>query len=326
MHRSIFLLILVSISLVGCRTPQTMKDTWKGTRSYYYEYLNPPAKLNMDDKGNILDYQAELGSAIGEFDLQLQELEKALQNSDRRPDAEWVTAMTTRFPWLSGIALTDEEGTPRAKVPMVFPKQFEIGNLLEVDPKQQLKDLRGFVQVHHLGPEIYVGNPVYTGADFRGVIVMHFDPRVLLARTGDPGRVVIAGPEGIVWPGMYDAESLPLAGVNWAEKVKSEYSGTVKNELGTFYWISRYVGNLPLIYAVRVQGEFPSDESNMRGLAEANAYAVGRVDFSQMQAPEPGTNAPSEAPGEITPDGHTSPLTAPGPAMNEGQNATSLAE
>jgi hypothetical protein len=302
-HRSIFLLILVSVSLVGCRTPQTVKDAWKGTRSYYYEYLNTPAKLNMDDRGNILDYQADLGNAIGDFDLQVQELEKALQNSDRRPDAEWVTSMTTRFSWLSGIALTDEEGIPRAKVPPMFAKEFEIGNLLEVDPKQQMKDLRGFVQMHPLGPEIYIGNPVYTGADFRGVIVMHFDPRVLLSRTGDPGKVVIAGPEGIIWPGVYDAESLPLSGINWAEKVKNEYAGTVKNELGTFYWISRYVGNLPLIYAVHVQGEFPVNEANMRGLADANAYAIGRVDFSSMQAPSGTPEPKSEVPVEITPNG-----------------------
>lgn len=326
MHRSIFLLVFVCISLIGCKTPQTVKDAWKGTRSYYYEYLNTPARLNMDDRGNILDYQAELGGAIGEFDLQLQELEKALQNSDRRPDADWVTSMTTRFPWLSGIALTDEEGIPRAKVPQVFPKEFEIGNLLEVDPKQQLKDLRGFVRMYPLGPELYVGNPVYTGADFRGVIVMHFDPRVLLSRTGDPSRVVIAGPEGILWPGMYDAESLPLAGINWAEKVKSEYAGTVQNELGTFYWISRYVGNLPLIYAVRVQGDFPLDENNLRGLADANAYAIGRVDFSAMQTTDPGMPETGEMPVEITPDGHSSPLTAPGPAMNNGQNTTTLLE
>lgn len=326
MHRSIFLLILVSVSLAGCKTPQTVKDAWKGTRSYYYEYMNTPAQLNMDDKGNILDYQTELGTAVGDFDLQLQELEKALENSDRRPDTEWVTTMTTRFPWLSGITLTDAEGTPRARVPLTFPKSFAIGNLLEVDPKQQLKDLRGFVQMHPLGPEIYIGNPVYVGADFRGVIVTHFDPRVLLARAGDPAKVVIAGPDGILWPGMFEVDSLPLADVNWAEKVKKEYAGTVSNELGTFYWISRYVGNLPLIYAVRVKGDFPVNDDNMRNLAEANAYAIGRVDFSTMEAPETAISEPAEAPVEITPDGQSSPLTAPGPVMHSGQHATTLSE
>lgn len=337
MHRYFLVLIVASLFLAGCRTPQTIKDAWKGTRSYYYEYLNTPAQLDLADKGDAQEYQAQLGAAIAEFDLQLRELEKAMQNSDRRPDAEWVTAMTTRFPWISGIALTDEDGIPRAKVPGAFPKPFEIGNLTEVDEKQQLKDLRAFVQEHDLGPEIYLGNPVYTGADFRGVITVHFDPRVLLSRTGDPAKVMIAGPGGVIWPGSYDAPATPVAGVDWAEVVKNDYAGLVKNELGTFYWVCRYLGNLPLIYAVKVEGDFPLADENMRGLAEANAFAIGRVDFSQLQTrpdtPAPGSAvrdtppAPSEAPVEITPDGANSPLAAPeGAAPKATEDSKPLSE
>ena len=312
MHRVIFLLIFAcSLALAGCRAPQTVKDAWKGTRAYYYEYLNTPASLNMDDRGDILDYQAEMGAAIADFDMRLQELERALQNSDRNPDAAWVTSMTARFPWLSGIVLTDDTGLPRAKIPPDFPKPFTIGNLIDVDPKQQLKDLRAFVQMDSRGAELYVGNPVYIGADFRGVIILHFDPRALLARTGDPGKIIIAGPEGILWPGLYEASSTPVASVDWAEEVRNNSSGVVKNDLGAFYWICRYIGNYPMVYAVRVQGEFPVNEDNMRGLAEANAFAVGPVGFADMLPPAV-PHIP-DLPAEISPDGHDSPLTAPGP-------------
>lgn len=338
MHRYFLVLIVASLFLAGCRTPQTIKDAWKGTRSYYYEYLNTPARLDLDDKGDALDYQAQLGAAIADFDLQLRELEKVMQNSDRRPDAEWVTSMTARFPWLSGIALTDEEGIPRARIPIDFPKPFEIGNLTEVDEKQQLKDLRAFVQYYDLGPEIYLGNPVYVGADFRGVITVHFDPRVLLSRTGDPAKVMIAGPGGVIWPGAYDAAATPVAGVSWGEIVTKDYAGLVRNELGTFYWVCRYLGNLPLIYAIKVDGEFPQAEDNMRGLADANAFALGRVDFSQLQTGPgqagPGSaamsdmpSAPSQTPVEITPDGGNSPLAAPeGAAPDTSDGSTPLSE
>lgn len=326
MHRAVALLIIAcSMALVGCRAPQTVKDAWKGTRSYYYEYLNTPATLNMDDKGNILDYQAEMGSAIADFDLRLQELERVLQNSDRNPDAAWVTAMTSRFPWLSGVVLADNEGIPRAQVPVAYPKGFEIGSLLEVDHKQLLKDLRAYVQEHPLGPEIYIGNPVYIGADFRGVITVHFDPRALLARTGDPGKVMIAGPSGILWPGLYDAASTPMASVDWGEEVRNNSSGIVRNELGAFYWVCRYVGNLPLVYAVRIEGEFPLREENMQGLADANAFAIGPVDFSTMQPPAEYEEAnPVDSPSEIAPDGHNSPLAGPGPVPGETNGGTPL--
>lgn len=331
MLRYFFVVILCCLTLAGCRTPQVVKNAWKGTRSYYYEYLNTPAELDLENKGDALNYQAALGAAIADFDLQLQELERSLQNSDRRPDADWVESMTARFPWLSGIALTDDAGFPRAKVPLDFPKPFEIGSLIEVDEKQQLKDLRAYVHTHDLGPEIYLGNPVYVGADFRGVITVHFDPRVLLARTGDPAKVMIASPEGVIWPGHYDAAATPVAGVDWGEMVTKNYSGLIKNELGTFYWVCRYLGNLPLVYAIKTEGEFPLAEENLRGIADAHAFAIGRVDLAALQMqpdeeappvdpasqtlPEGDTPppAPPVPPIEITPDGSNSPLAAPEP-------------
>lgn len=331
-----FLFVLVSVALlvlVGCRTPQTVKDAWKGTRSYYYEYLNTPAQIDLDSRGNVQDYQAALGFAVADFDVQLQELERALQNSDRNPDAAWVSAFTTRFPWISGVALTDEEGIPRAQIPPEFAKPFDIGPLIEVDPKQQIKDLRAYVKDDPLGPEIYVGNPVYVGAEFRGVITVHFDPRVLLARASDAAQVVIAGPGGIIWPGIYDPAATPLAGIDWAERVKSNVYGIERNEFGAFYWICRYLGNLPLIYAIRIQGDFPVQEENLRSLVEANNFAIGSVDFSRLQAPEPprmpeGPEDPGTPPMEITPDGQNSPLRAPDPLQqkNGGQDAMPLVE
>ena len=277
MHRHMYVLIvLILVTLPGCGA-QEVKDAWKGTKSYYYQYLNTPAKLNFSDKGDIEDYQAALGEAVADFDMHLIGLERALQNSDRSPDVAWATAMATRFPWISGLVLSDEYGTPQAKIPPNFPKPFDIGTLLDLDPKQQLKDLRAYVQQTHLGPEIYIGNPVYTGEDFRGVIIAHFDPRTLLMRTGDPSRVVIAGPDGVLWPGIYAIEETPLAGVNWREKVKETSYGIVSNSRGSFYWISRYVGNLPLVYAIRIKGDFSQQESNLAALNEASQFALGQI-------------------------------------------------
>ncbi len=347
MHRYFVLLLAMCLFvLAGCRTPQTVRDVWKETRSYYYEYLNTPAQLDLDDKGNVADYQAALGTAISDFDMQLQELERALHNSDQNPNAEWVAALTARFPWLSGVALTDEDGIPRAKIPPNFPKPFEISSLLEVDSKQLLKDLRASVQNDPLGPEIYLGNPVYSGADFKGVITVHFDPRTLLARTGDAAQVIIAGPDGILWPGIYDPAATPIAGVAWGEEVKSNVSGVKRNESGAFYWICRYLGNLPLIYAIRIQGEFPLMEENMQGLMAANSLAIGPVDLSLLLPPDaagqniplptgrtqeaaqtPEALDPGTSAAEISPDGRESPLTEPIPSGESSrQGGTPLLE
>jgi hypothetical protein len=302
-HRNLIILLSVGVVFLGgCRTPQTVKDAWKGTRSYYNQYLNSPATLDFDDTGDSTDYQKALGEAISEFDLQLVDLERVLQNSDQRPDAAWVSATTGRFPWLSGLALTDEYGTPRALIPPDFPKPFDAAPLTEPDPKQLLKDLRAYVQETPLGPEIYVGNPVYAGEDFRGLIAVHFDPRTLLIRSGDPNRVVIASPKGILWPGLYTIEETPLAGVNWDELVKENASGTLSNAKGSFYWISRYLGNLPLIYAIRIKGEFARQPENLAGLDEASKYAIGQVAFDNAPGEMPPVESSGEAPRTAGPD------------------------
>ena len=293
MYRNFILLLAVgAVFLGGCRTPQTVKDAWKGTRNYYHQYLNTPATLNFDDRGDITDYQKALGEAVSDFDLCIMDLERMLQNSDQRPDAAWVSATTGKFPWISGLALTDEYGTPRALIPLNFPKPFDASPLTELDPKQQLKDLRAYVQETSLGSEIYVGNPVYLGEDFRGLIVVHFDPRTLLMRSGDPNRVVIAGPGGILWPALYNIEETPLAGVNWASLVQGNSSGTLSNAKGSFYWVARYLGNLPLIYAIRIKGEFAHHPENLAALGEASNFAIGQVGFDNATSETPAAEAP----------------------------------
>ncbi len=318
----------------GCRPPQTVKNAWKETRSYYNEYLNTPATLNMEDKGDARDYQAVLAAAVSDFDLQLRDLERTLQNSDRNPDPAWVKRVTTRFPWLAGLALTDSEGFPRAQVPPSYAKPFDIGSLTTVDKKQLQKDLRASIQEDPLGPEIYVGNPVYVGSDFKGLIVVHFDPRTLIARTADPANIMIACPKGIIWPGIFDAQSTPVAGVNWGEVVKDKAYGTVSNDKGTFYWVTRYLGNLPLVYAVKVKGDFPKNLENLSALEAATAYALGPVNMVDEQgrsldsAPARGVPDSGKADGEVGDIG--SPNVAPnaplsGPRVSPPPQAASSA-
>ncbi len=282
----------------GCRTPQSVKNVWKETKYYYYTYLNTPVTLNFEDQGDSEEYQQTLASAVSEFDMRIGDLERVLQNSDKNPDAAWLARMTERFPWLSGLALTDASGNAGAKLPMDYPKPFDVLPLLEEDPKQQIKDLRAFVQQTPQGPEIYLDNPVYLGGDFRGLVVVHFDPRVLIGQVTNPGVFMLAGPDGIIWPGMFDAEATPVAAINWGEVVKDQSYGTVSNEQGTFYWVARYLGNLPLVYAVKVSGEFPERLENMAGLTEALPFALGKLDLRDIQL-DSGETGEDLSPGEV---------------------------
>jgi hypothetical protein len=68
----------------------------------------------------------------------------------------------------------------------------------------------------------------------------------------------------------------------------------VSSAEGTFYWVTRYLGNLPLIYAVKIEGDFPERIENMAGLSVAASYALGNVSISMPESAPENDRAPGE--------------------------------
>ena len=103
-----------------------------------------------------------------------------------------------------------------------------------------------------------------------------------------PQDVVILSPQALLWPGKYDFASTPLAGVNWDEVTAKSTSGTCSNVNGTFYYNVRYLGNVPLVFAVAESGNFPqgngSVDQGMTGRARSPMLPTRRR-FSRIIAP-----------------------------------------
>ena len=77
------LLALGVLLATGCK--HEAKGYWKDTRRYYREYLNTPAKLDLEDKGEVAPAEARLAEGFAGIDIQLRALERALENSDPTP-------------------------------------------------------------------------------------------------------------------------------------------------------------------------------------------------------------------------------------------------
>jgi hypothetical protein len=276
-RRKLTFLLLCSFIIVGaCESHQVLKDSWKFTRRQYVAYLNTPAAVDINDKGGREAYELALAEAVGGVDAELVRLIRAMENSDRRPDQEWALQMMQRFPWISGVALVGGDGVVNARYPEYFAKEFDAGPLLEADPKQQPGMLRAYVQTGNAAPEIYLGNPVYVGEEMRGVIISHFDPAALASMSPDPGAFCMITPAGVVWPGRFGA----AAGENWETVLKERSSGLTGSGDSAFFWITRYIGNLPLVYAmpvsaVPVETPQPPAQGSVPAATEAPAPAVG---------------------------------------------------
>lgn len=250
------ILMLASLLGAGCSSNQTVKNAWKGTKGAWYSYISPPASIDYSEKGDMDAHELALATRMMGIDIQLSLLERVMSNADKPPTSEWMQAFFARFPWMDGFAGVKADGQLIGQEPGVPMKPLEFSPLLEEDKKQNLRALRGHVQDTPMGPEVFLAAPLYDAQEFLGVVTAYFDMRNLLRYSTNPEELVIVSPEAVLWPGKYDYETTPLAGVKWDEVVTKSSKGTVSNQTGTFYWVARYLGNQPLIFAVPVGGAF----------------------------------------------------------------------
>ena len=328
--RYIFLLVFTASLVTGCSSYQPTKNVWKSTKSFWNTYVSPPATVDFEEKGNLSPQALSLTHSMMGIDVELTRLERVMLNADKPPTREWLSSFLTSFPWISGFAGVKYDGTILGQEPANPVKPLDFIPLLYEDKKQNSRALRADVQNSPYGPEVLLASPLYDGVDFLGVVVANFDMRSLMQYSQTPQDVVILSPQALLWPGKYDFASTPLAGVNWDEVVTKSASGTCSNVNGKFYYNVRYLGNVPLIFAVAESGNFPQGNGSVdQGLAffpkdrpkltppphverkNKNRFEEGQnVDVT----PEQATGAPAQASGkpaggaDIQPGSHDSML------------------
>ena len=154
----------------GCDT--SAHEVWKGTKKLYAEYLNPPASVDYEDKGALSEAESRLALRMLGIDQQLEQLERFLENQDKPPTRDVVSLFFMRFPWLSGLAAVDAYGEVLAQEPSVPMKPLDFTLIPEADSQNgSSRGLRVCVQDTPLGPEIFMGMPIYEHSELRGFLV-----------------------------------------------------------------------------------------------------------------------------------------------------------
>lgn len=281
---SCFLPILLIFVLCGCSSFQTTKNVWKGTKGLWATYVSPPASVDYDEKGELPPEAMALSTAMVGIDVQLSKLERVMQNADRPPTMEWLNRLFETFPWINGFAGVKYDGTILGQQPPDSLKSLDFNYLLYEDKRQKSRALRADVQPSPLGPEIMLATPLYDGVDFLGIVVAYFDMRSLMGFSENPQEMVVLCPTALLWPGEYDFAATPLAGVDWGKVVRESTSGTCSNINGSFFYMVRYLGNLPLVFAVPEKGDFPRGDGNVeQGFA---FFPAGREKMAPPPVPE----------------------------------------
>ena len=259
-----FLVLLLTAFLCGCNSFQPTKNVWKTTKGLWNTYVSPPASVDYEEKGNLPPQALALSTSMIGIDVELGKLERVMQNADKPPTREWLNGLFSSFPWLSGFAGVKYDGTILGQEPAGGLKELDFIPLLYEDKKQNSRALRADVEPSPLGPEIMLATPLYDGVDFLGIVVAYFDMRALMQYSENPQDMVVLCPSALLWPGKYDFAATPLAGLDWSEIVKHSSAGTCTNATGSFFYLVRYLGNLPLVFAVPEKGAFPEGNGDVQ--------------------------------------------------------------
>lgn len=256
--------LLASAAVVaGCSSYQPTKNVWKGTKDVWYTYVSPPASVDYGEKGDLSPRALALTNCMMGLDVELGRFERVMLNADKPPTRQWLDSLFAAHPWLDGFAGVKYDGTLLGQEPENPLKQLDFIPLLYEDKKQGSRALRADVQQTPMGPEVMLAAPLYDGVDFLGVVVAYFDMRSLVQYSGNPQDMVVLSPQALLWPGKYDYAATPLASVNWEEVTSKSSSGTCSNATGSFYYMVRYLGNLPLVFAVPESGTFPEGNGSV---------------------------------------------------------------
>ncbi len=319
--------VLAALLAGGCGYSQTVKDSWKGTRSLWYEYANVPAQVDYTQTGDLDKAELALATRMLEIDSRLTALERAMSNADKPPTQEWLQKFFQQFPWLGGFAGVRADGRMLGQEPATPMKPVDFSPLLEADDKDKDKRaLRSYVQNTPMGPEVYLAVPLFNADEFLGIIACHFDMRALLKFAVEPEELMIFTPHTVLWPGKYDFASTPAASVNWEKTVKSEARGVCANTSGAFMWVTRYLANQPLIFAVPMSGSFAEGRGEVGSFADQEPAAVRKASAAEhedtLAVPSPlahpeenaGAASHEDSPEPLGGSGGThEPLRAPSP-------------
>ncbi|MBQ4133397.1 MAG: hypothetical protein IJD04_06680 [Desulfovibrionaceae bacterium] len=282
--------IILAVGFSACT--QTTKDYWKTTKSYYYEYVNKPASVDLEDMGIYSPGEGYLAETVPPVERTLERFKRTLFSLGKAPADNWMYAFVQRFPWIEGVALIDTHGTVIHKWPSVSLKEYSYGFIAEDTANPELRHLIGHAEETPLGPHVYVATQIMEMAQPAGHFVVHFDPRALFAHVRGAEEFMVAAPNALLWPGMFEVSATPVAGADWAELTRSSLSGRVYNENGGFVWYCIMVGTLPMVFAAPDEGSFPEAPGQLSMLSAFRGADGGEVVGMAVM-----TDAPEHEPG-----------------------------
>lgn len=237
------------VLLSGCGT---MKTSWRDTKKLYRTYINTDPTIDFSEEGITDKGLQRLAALFMPVDERLMGMLRVLGSQDTQPESDWTQQFLTNHSWLSGVAVVDASGSVLSQTPSASMRPLDFGGLLELADRYKIRKMGAQIKADEFGTVVMVAAPYFQNNEWAGLVVAFFDPRNLVRFSPEPDALVVLSTEGVVWPGGA-GQGEGLAGLKWAEMLKSGVQGEVSAAGGQYAWQARYVGQLEFVYLTDVR-------------------------------------------------------------------------
>ncbi|MEF3697600.1 hypothetical protein [Desulfolutivibrio sp.] len=299
MKRTTVLLAVAALCLGLASGCSTARNTWKDTKKLYKEYVDTDPTIDLTDEGITDPALQKLARLFGPVDQRLEMFIRVYYTQDNPPEAEWCEQLLRDFPWLSGVAVVNKDGSIRMQQPLIAMRPLEFGPILDNENRYTKRGLAATASVDDMGPIIYVGAPFFENNEYAGAIVSWFEPRNIVEASPAPDELIMLQPEAVLWPAASSGEGAGqgFLSANWAEVLKTEVQGEIQAGGGRYVWQSRYIGQMPILYLTQAPA------GNEAKAEKAAAAETGQAaEASITEAPPADAGVGQELPPEtVTP-------------------------
>ena len=224
-------------------TANLAESAWNGTRAV----VNPEPKIDYDAYHIEDPNERKLAAVFSPVDAVFSELMRFVSDRDTYPDQAWQDLLFTRFPWIDGMMIVDDQGNVVERRPAVPLKRMSSPLTFKAVWRETF--LKPVVDYPELGPELYLGTPYFKDTKFSGLIIVTFDPRTLFQFCPKPEDLIIIHPGGGVWSRGANVDEKAVLALPWAQMLDDDVHGRVDVGDKQYSWIARYVGQDPFVYA-----------------------------------------------------------------------------
>ncbi len=240
------LTILTAFILAGCGLGGAVSDQYKDISVAVGESIYTK-KHALDESGLDNPNYEKLARLMTPVDGPMGSLVRFVSDRDVYPNETWVELLFVRYPWINTLFIVDQDGWMLDRYPYDPIKR--ISEPIEFEAVWRQTFIQTRVDYPELGPELYLGTPIFEDSEFKGLIVVSFDPRTLFAFCPEPEELVIIHPGGGVWSQNENLDKDALKAVDWKDIIADDVLGYVEAGGTEFTWLVRYVGKEPYLYA-----------------------------------------------------------------------------